>query len=288
MTSGTHVGGTHVDGTKAGGTKRRGTHLLAAAALLAMFAAPAAAKLVKLTVAGTITSGSDGGNDLIDEYPNPGGGYTEVFAPDSMFGTIGDLTGKAIKFSFIYDTQSPLLPVGTGGVFDDPIGEWALSLNPTITIGGVSHDFLHLEPAFLGVVAKAKLGINDGTPDGLTGDFFGFTFAGNVITTYVTSSFGFFSTLPAGFFSTDSVLPGALPGPGYGLAGAGAGGAGGFDFFRQTCFVTCSLAEAKGDFSLTAISFGAVPEPAAWTLMLAGFAIVGAAARRRQGTHVTA
>ncbi len=279
--------GTGIDGTKRDGTKFGGIRLLAAAAALTMIAAPASAKLVKLTIAGTATSGSDGGNDLLDVTNGPGG-YAEVFAPGSIFGTIGDLTGKAIAFSFVYDTASPLLPVGAGGIFDDPIGEWALSLSPTVSIGGVAYEFLHLPPVHLGIAAGATLAITDGAPDTLSGAFSGFTFSGDVILDYVTSNFAFDATLPAGFFSTDAVLPGSLSAPGFGFAGGGAGGTGSFDFLHQTCFLTCSFKEATGVFLLTAITFGAVPEPAAWSLMLTGFALVGTAARRRRGTLVTA
>jgi Domain of unknown function (DUF4114)/PEP-CTERM motif len=46
-----------------------------------------------------------------------------------------------------------------------------------------------------------------------------------------------------------------------------------------------------GDFNYTDLQFvvrnGAIPEPASWALMIAGFGLVGGAARRRTKVHVT-
>ena len=276
--------GTHLNGTKTG------TKLLAAAAALAMIAGPASAKLVKLTIAGTITAGTDSGSDLIDEIPIQGGGWTEVTTPGTIFGTTGDLTGKSIKFSFVYDTASPLLPVGAGGIFEDLSGgEWTYTLNPTITVGGVATQFTPLQPFGQNIALTAELGVVDGSPDGLSGDFTSWLGWGDVVSYYNIGSFNFHAALPPGYFSTDAQLPGSLPGPGFGFAGSGASGTGSFSMIRQSCFMSCPMVQAVGTFSLTAITFGAVPEPAAWSFMLAGFAVVGAASRRRRRlTLVTA
>ena len=247
---------------------------------IAVAAAPGHARLVKLTVAGHVTSGSDGGNDL-DNVTNGPGGYVEHFVPGTVFGTAGDLTGAAIRFTFIYDADDIDQPVGVGGVFDDTLGQWTYDAKRSLTIGGVTHDFLPLQPVFNLIALGSTLTLVDGTPDGLSGNFTGFTQSGNVYSDYRTAALSFAGILPASFFSTDAVLPGELPGPGYGLAGAGSTGTGSFLLTRQTCFLTCSYKAATGNFALTAISFGAVPEPAAWTLMLAGFAMVGLTARRR-------
>lgn len=254
---------------------------LAACAMLATTVAPATARTVKLTVNGLISNGSDGGNDLIDVTNGPGG-YTEIFAPGSVFGSIGSLTGKSIKFTAVYDTASPLLPVGTGGSFSDTAGDWAYSLHATVTIDGVTREFVHVEPVFLGLLYSAALGLTDGSPDGLSGDFNAFTYSGNVITDYSNGSFGFASTLPGSFFGTDAVLPGQLPGPGFGFAHAPAVGVGTFSLDQQTCFLTCSYKLAAADFSLTSISFGAIPEPADWALMLTGFGLIGLRTRSRR------
>ncbi len=260
---------------------------LTTAAIIGLAVAPAHARLVKLTVAGHITSGSDGGNDL-DDVTNGPGGYVEHFAPGSVFGTIGDLTGNAIRFSFIYDTNDAAQPLGVGGVFDDQLGQWAYDATKAVTIGAVTHDFLPLQPVFTFIALTATLGVTDGTPDGLSGNFTGFTGWGDVYSNFYTSGLSFGATLPSSFFATDAVLPGNLPGPGFGLAGSGASGTGSFSFVRQTCFLTCSYKAAVGNFALTAITFGAVPEPASWALMIVGFGLVGARQRRRSGTTTVA
>jgi len=43
----------------------------------------------------------------------------------------------------------------------------------------------------------------------------------------------------------------------------------------------------RGSFTLTIAQAAAVPEPASWALMIGGFALAGAAMRRRQGARVT-
>lgn len=260
-----------------------GTKLLAATALFLCAAAPAGAKLVKFSVTGVITDGGDGGNDLVDVTNGPGG-YAEVFAPGSIFGTLGDLTGKTVTFSLIYDTNSPFLPIGSGGVFEDAIGDWAYSLKPTITVGGVTREILHVEPVFNGIALDAMLALSDGSSDALAGHFNSFAFSGDVITNYTTAAFGFDGLLPAGFFSTDAFLPGQLPGPGYGFASAAATGSGTFSKVYQSCFLTCSYKSATATFDLTRVSFGAVPETATWVLLLVGFGLVGTTFRRRSAT----
>ena len=163
---------------------------LTTAAIIGLAVAPAHARLVKLTVAGHITSGSDGGNDL-DNVTNGPGGYVEHFAPGSVFGTIGDLTGNAIRFSFIYDTNDVAQPLGVGGVFDDQAGQWAYDATKAVTIGAVTHDFLPLQPVFTFIALTATLGVTDGTPDGLSGNFTGFTGWGDVYSNFYTSGLSF-------------------------------------------------------------------------------------------------
>lgn len=258
--------------------------LMAGAAVFA--SVPAAARIVQLVVQGTVTGGSDGGNDLgsVDIINNV---YVEHFIPGSIFGTIGDLTGKSVVFRLLYDTAEPSLPISAGGVFDDPIGDWAFTLVPTVAVGGVGHDF---RDPFLGTfinTASAMLGVTDGTPDGLTGSFHNFYASGNSFINYITSELDFAGVLPASFFSTDTLLPGALGAPDFGFAHNAATGTGNFGFTRQTCFITCSSKSASAAFNVDRITFAPIPEPATWLMLLAGFAGVGTIARRcRKGAAV--
>ena len=264
------------------------TLALGALTLAALAAAPGQARLVKLDVAGTITAGTDGGNELVD-VTNGSGGYVEHFGPSTVFGTAGSLIGKKLVFSMIYDSNSPDIPVGAGGVFDDGFGQWTYDAVPTLTIGGVKVDLIYTPMIVYQLLALTDtLAIVDGTADAFSGSLTGFTLNGGVYSNYASGSLDFSGLLPASFFSTDALLPGQLPGPGYGFAHHSAVGTGSFDLTRQTCFLTCSFKQASGTFALTAISFGAVPEPAAWTLMIAGFAFVGIAARRRAPAPVVA
>ncbi|CAM3069151.1 PEPxxWA-CTERM sorting domain-containing protein [Sphingomonas antarctica] len=254
------------------------------------FAAPAHAKLAVLTVTGKITSGSDGGNEL-DDVTNGPGGYMEHFIPGTVFGTAGDLTGAIIRFRLTYDTNSPYLPVAASGAFDDPHGEWLYESKSEISIGNPTHDFLPLAPVFQGLALDSTLQLTDGAPDGLSGAFHGFTFDGGVYSNYRTGQFSFNAVLPAGFFSTDNTLPGGLPGPGYGFVHKAATGGGTFDFVRQTCFLSCSYKAATGNFTVNSVSFGAVPEPASWAMLIVGLGMTGAAgaaARRRSPNNVLA
>ena len=263
---------------------------IAALPLALSFAAAAQARVAVLTVTGRITMGSDGGNEL-DDVTNGPGGYMEHFIPGTVFGTAGDLTGATIKFRLTYDTNNPYLPVAAGGVFDDPQGEWLYYSKPEVTIGNVTHDFLPLAPVFQGLALSSSLSLTDGAPDGLSGAFHGFTFDGGNYTNYRTGQFGFDAALPANFFSTDSTLPGGLPGPHYGFAHSVAAGSGTFLFTRQTCFLSCSYKAATGNFIVNSVGFGAVPEPASWAMLIVGLGMTGAAgaaARRRRPANVLA
>ncbi len=249
--------------------------LLAAATL----AAPAAAVRVQLVVIGAIASGTDGGNDLdsVDVINNV---YVEHYAPGSVFGSIGSLAGKAIIFRTVYDVDLPDVPVGAGGVFSDPVGDWTLAMTPTLTIGGVSHAvFTQPYGAIYGGSAAFTLG--DGTPDTMAGTFSGFSFDLSTITHIFNQQVDFSAILPSAFLSTDTMLPGdaGLPGRGYG--NAAASGSGTFNFISQTCFFTCSYKQAIGSFTLNRILVSAAPEPESWALMLLGFGLIGVMARRR-------
>lgn len=58
-----------------------------------------------------------------------------------------------------------------------------------------------------------------------------------------------------------------------------------YGFVSDVAFTTVTFAGSTGDgFSIDNVSFGgaAVPEPASWAMLIAGFALVGATARRRR------
>lgn len=254
--------------------------LIAVAAVFV--AAPAAARKGLMTVIGTITTGSDGGNELVStEYV--GGQLVATFAPGNVFGTTGSLAGQQVMFKFLYDTAAPTLPAVAGGVFDDQIGEWAMTLDPVVSVGGVARNLLN-PPTGTAVyyLATAKLGLVDGTPDAITGNFTSATYVSTLIDHFWSTSLDFNAVLPANFLSTDALLPGAVAAPRYGFAHSTATGSGAFTFTEQSCLFSCSLKTATAAFGVTSVTVGPVPEPAEWAMMLAGFGIAGAVSRRRR------
>ena len=241
-------------------------------------AVPAAARITQLQVTGTVLTGTDDGNDLID-VSVVNNVYVHTFAPGNFFGTNGSLVGKSIVFRFVYDTDSA--PAAAGGVYDDPTGEWAYSLAPTVAIDGVVHPFYDLVPGTFAFNPVATLTLVDGTSDGLSGHLSGLTFSGNSLSDYRASGFDFSAVLPPSFFATDAALPGSFSGPGYGYAGGHATGSGSFFFSRGTCFIQCSSKLATGTFAVTSVGFADVPEPTAWGLMTIGFGLIGGLTRRQ-------
>ena len=247
-------------------------------AALTLAAAPVSARIVYLAVTGKITAGTDGGNDILDtQYV--GGVLTNTYTPGTVFGTSGSLIGKTIVFRMAYDTTTA--PIGAGGVFDDlGNGQWTYDAKPKVSIGGVWVDMIVPMPGMTGLGIGSKLTVSNGTPDGLLGEIFAFTSAGNVVTDYRSKSLDFAAVLPAGYFDTDAVLPGDGSLLDLGLGGSSATGTGHFFFSSQTCVIDCSYKEASGAFTLSSLAF--VPEAPVWVAMIGGFGLVGGVARRRR------
>jgi hypothetical protein len=268
-------------------TRQSSIATLIAIAIAAVFAAaPATARKGLMTVVGTVTTGTDTGNDLVSvDYV--GGQLVATFAPGNFFGTSGSLAGKEVAFRFLYDTAAPVLPTVAGGVFDDQSGEWAMSLDPVVTVGGVARNLLQ-PPSGTAVyyLATATLGLVDGAPDAISGNFTSGTYVSTLIDHVSSGAFAFTAILPASFLSTDALLPGAVPAPHYGFARSAATGSGSFTFIEQSCLFTCSLKTASAAFDVTYVTAGAVPEPAVWAMMLVGFGIAGAMGRRGRGAPV--
>lgn len=262
----------------------------AALTVLILAAAPATARRGLFTLSATITSGSDNGNDLVyTDYIN--GHLTEHFAPSTIFGTPGFLTGKAVSFSFLYDTNAATLPVVSGGVFDDLTGDWGLAIDPVVTLGGVTQHVI-LETIGSGanytVSPVTTFGLIDAAPDGVTGNFVSGTVLNTLYAAYTYNTLSFAADLPSTFLSTDALLPGALPTIDHGFASSAATGTGSFLFTFQRCLFSCSYKAAQANFAVDHVTFADVPEPATWAMLVIGFGATGLMSRRRATTVVAA
>lgn len=262
----------------------------AALAVLVFAAAPAAARRGLFTLSATITSGTDTGNDLVyADYIN--GQLTEHFAPGTIFGAPGSLAGQAVSFSFLYDTNAASLPTVAGGVFDDLTGEWGLAIDPIVTIGGATqHVILPTvgSGANYTIVPASTFGLVDGAPDGVTGNFTSGTVLRTLFDAYTSAAIDFSATLPSGFLSTDTLLPGALPTIDHGYASSAATGTGSFAFSYARCLFSCSYKAAQASFIVDHVTFADVPEPATWAMLVIGFGATGLMSRRRATTVVAA
>lgn len=82
-------------------------------------------------------------------------------------------------------------------------------------------------------------------------------------------------------FDTGTFSASVLPGDSTGDQTAGATNRRFFFDFGANRVKTVTLGSTSNSFELDNIAVANVPEPAAWALMIAGFGLVGAAARRR-------
>ena len=235
--------------------------LLLATMIALSSAAPTAAKILTLTFSGTLTSGED----------NTG-----------VFGSSADLRGEAASVRFTIDTD-----LGTrteadskldyiGGYFY-PAGSPVTS--GAVTVGGVTHvvDF----PIFGELL--------ESVPPGAFGD-------------YIQASVGqlsenqsgpvlHFDDLSAfsGSASNDQLTPNGFDKPFNYTTSAGDLGTATFTVFARNTDTDAIVDVAQGTFSPTQVTLtvAGVPEPATWSLLIAGFGLTGIAVRRRQ-SHVAA
>lgn len=167
-------------------------------------------------------------------------------------------------------------------IFDEAIGAWTSSTETRPSIAGVGRDLRPLPARRSLLAAAARQTLGDAATDGLLKQFGGFTLSGDSILDYVSSHLHFAGVFSAGLLTSQTILPGALPGSGFGYGGAVGTGTGSFAVLRSTCFIDCTLKQAQGIFVVTIARIGAIPEPANWALLFMGFALVGVMTRRRR------
>lgn len=221
----------------------------AALAALGLASVPAQATVVTGTFAGMITSGTD---------------TTGIFTGQNGYDLVnlgGSGSPPRITGTFSYDTDvyppDPDAPGVYGGA--DPF------LSFTVVIGGTSYSFGALPPAYQGAYVQDDP------------DQFILSLAGGDDT--ASETFSIF--LQDEEFLTGTDLPLSF------IYRSVAGGSGNFviqngDDVTDAAFsVTCASADASVD--CTVDTGTAVPEPAAWSMLIAGFGLVGGAIRRRRG-----
>ena len=128
--------------------------------------------------------------------------------------------------------------------------------------------FYNLQTALLVDRVTSGSGLN--TPGGGTGDFtsrFSLSFYANSLFTGAPTTFVFNHVAPA-----DTTAPGAF------AYAASLAGSPAVRYVRYTVLANQGLRPGLSDISFVA---DAVPESASWAMMIVGFGVVGAAARRR-------
>lgn len=146
-------------------------------------------------------------------------------------------------------------------------------------LGGAEH--LHATDSDFQILSVKITGASSGNGSFTQSDFNAFAFAANTPLNY------------------NHELVGQLMGNGYNFGSFGAGypaSSGDFNLFASTSsaptgtnYFILTTSNGGGDnLALVSLSPGAVPEPASWALIVAGFGLVGAAARRRKGAAAAA
>lgn len=221
----------------------------ACAAAAALLAGPASAATITATVTGTVNTGHDGAG---------------------IFGAVGaDLTGDAYVATFSWDTDiiAPHLHIVGSAGNSKIVG------NPSLS-GGTESGF-------------GDLTINGQTLHLDNGVAFEIGLAGNGVFESISGSPG--GSIPFVFFGfnggNDLVIPTDFATPFDGDPCAAAFGlcegqlvTTAHDIAHLT--ITNLKISSVGDFAEPALP-GVIPEPATWSLMLAGFLGIGAALRRR-------
>lgn len=265
------------------------TAYLALAAALALTAAPAMAA-VHFTLTGVVTSGSDNGY-VFPGFEAPFGSPSYAINPDTGE-AFGSATGRAFTLTLTMDTSRglredyPNSRVYYGSDADSP-GKAVFTMN------GISYEFgsASENTAFSGL-EKNNAPVQDSFGGSFTSTRLRPAMNGNF--TQIEASLIFGLSLPANTFTTT-----AFEEP-FTFSGTPLGQNGRLEITLRNTegftdrYVTGPPRVANLRLSFNSLSAtvdavttpAAVPEPSSWAIMILGFGVVGAAARRRPRTAV--
>ena len=191
------------------------------------------------------------------------GGYT------SLFGGVINLVGQSFVMKFDYAVDPGDVAISAYGVTNDPH-----FISHSLTINGVTYSTTNSNR-----VATARLQPNSG--DG--GFQASFTLGGNnptrssddfTATPLVNCNVTCYSSLDVNADYTSRLIPGGR----ITLSAASY-----FDDEQAYDFTADTADGSLDSFTITDYA-GAVPEPASWAMLIAGFGLVGAVNRRRRST----
>jgi PEP-CTERM motif len=215
----------------------------------------------------------------------------------TLFGATGtDLNGRRFSATIIYNDATPGLIQDRGRSSTLIVGYGAS--NPTsgrLTINGVSYNSLSNGTGG----GSFSLANNDGSPS--RDAVFVRTVSDDISGTPATDYFGRGISFGGGLINTNTAMINSLNlsdlnGFAYNPADFATSHVNSGFFLEEVAFhngVVTRNASASGSFlydsftvSLVGGPTAAVPEPASWTMMIAGFGLVGGAMRRRRGQTV--